>query len=108
MDKKYTRGHALINRYKNIYEQTLFKETYFRFNPNAELIKTTPAEKKYAIEIIDIIDGKYAEGGGAISEDEMAKLLEKAEAQNRKVGFIRYPDEIANEWLDCEGYIGIL
>lgn len=52
MDEKFTRGHALINRYRNIYEQTLFKETYFRFHPNAELIKTTPAEKNMQLKLL--------------------------------------------------------
>lgn len=108
MDKKYTRGHNLIERYRAIYRQTLWKDDYIKLYPNSELIKTTIEEEKYAIEIIDIIKGKYAEGCGAISEDEMAELLEKAEVQNRKVGFIRYSDEITKDWIDNEGYIGIL
>lgn len=117
MNKPYAKGHALLERYKTIYQQYRFDSAFKIAHPSVTLIKTTPQEKEYAFEIVGILNGKYGEDCEIPSEDYMAELLEKAAANKRKVGYAqRQPQrtdaatgmEIAEQRIDSSGYIGIL
>lgn len=74
-------------------------------------------ELEYAIEIMEIMAGKYGESAGIPSEEYMCELLEKAAQQKRKVGYIQHSHQrtdtatgmvITSEYIDNNGYIGIL
>lgn len=74
-------------------------------------------ELEYAIEIMEIMAGKYGECAGIPSEEYMCELLEKAAQQKRKVGYIQHSHQrtdtatgmvITSEYIDNNGYIGIL
>lgn len=74
-------------------------------------------ELAYAIEIMEIMAGKYGECAGIPSEEYMCELLEKAAQQKRKVGYIQHTHkridaatgmDIVSEFIDNSGYIGIL
>lgn len=108
MSEKLVRGYALIEHYRKIYEQNLFEDYYFVLHPNEEPIKTTKEELDYAVEITEIMQGKYAECSEMPSANYMAKLLEAAEKQGRKVGYISFPYDIIKDRCDGTGYIGVI
>ena len=117
MSQQYAKGHALLERYKTIYQQNRFGCAYKIAHPNATLIKTTADEQEYAFEIVEILNGKYGEDCCVPTEDYMAELLEKAAASKRKVGYVQRQSQrvdaatgmvITDSRIDGCGYIGIL
>lgn len=108
MSKQYEKGKALFEHYKGLYMQHLEGKTPSNVSSD---------ELQYAIEVVEIANGKYGECAGVPSEAAMWELLEKAEGQKRKVGFIEYATERTDAATgmvmpyctqDAEGYIGIL
>lgn len=116
MNKKFAKGYAILERYKVIYHQNRYGNIFKLTNPNSTMIQVTPEEKKYAIEVIEILNGKYGEDCGVPTEEYMAELLQKADELKRKVGFVPNKTKvdvttgisIPNNRLDGSGYIGIL
>lgn len=116
MNKKFAKGYAVLERCKIIYRQNKYGDIFKLTNPDTEIIQVTPEEKEYAIEIIEILQGKYGEDCGIPTEEYMAELLQKADALKRRVGFVQRETEInattgiiiPNHRLDESGYIGIL
>jgi|MucameStandDraft_1065616.scaffolds.fasta_scaffold00395_43 hypothetical protein len=108
MSQQYTTGKALYDRYSELYKQHIFG--------------TVPAgvsqsELEYAIEIMEIMAGKYGEDAGIPSEEYMCELLEKAHTNKSRVGYIERNSsridaatgmEITTAGVDNFGYIGIL
>lgn len=117
MSEQYSKGHAMLERYKTIYQQHRFGNVFQLKHPNVTPVEATDEEKEYAFEIVEILNGKYGEDCEVPTEEYMAELLEKAAANKRKVGYVqREPQRvdaatgmvITDSRIDGCGYIGIL
>lgn len=107
----------MLERFKTIYQQYRFSNVFLLKHPNVTPVKATDEEKQYAFEIVEILNGKYGEDCAVPTEEYMAELLEKADANKRKVGYVqRQPQRtdaatglvITDNRVDGCGYIGII
>lgn len=108
MNERHPKGKALYAHYNELYNQHKL---------GTVPASVTKSELEYAIEIMEIMAGKYGEDAGIPTEDYMCELLEKAHNSKRRVGYVEHSTlrtdaatgmVIVSDSVDGAGYIGIL